>query len=148
MRRYTLGLDVSQRLGELPLFQGLSVAQLQMIARELDGAEAEAGEALVSQGTRTYQYVIIDEGEAEVFQDGVRIASLGPGDFFGELALLDGGTLRTASVVAKTQLRALVLTAHSLHQIREHLPLVAERIDEKAEERRARDAEAAGSPGS
>ncbi len=144
MRRYTLGLEASERLKAMPLFQGLSFPQLQMIARLLDGAEAEAGEEVMTQGTHSFQYMIIEEGAADVFQDGARISALGPGDFFGELALLGGGTPRTASVVATTPLRALVLTSHSLHQIREHMPVVAERIDIKAQERLARDAATAG----
>ncbi len=143
MRRYTLSRDASSRLKDMPLFQGLSFAQLQMIAPHFDGAEAEAGEELMSQGTYSYQYIVIEEGTADVFQDGAKIGALGRGDFFGELALLGGGKPRTASIVATTPLRALVLTSHSLHQIREHVPLLAERIDAKAQERLARDAAAA-----
>jgi CRP-like cAMP-binding protein len=116
-----------------------------MVARLVDGVEADAGETIVEQSTRTYQFVIIEEGEAEVLRDGVRVAMLGPGEFFGELAILAGGSVRSASVIATTPMRALTFSSHFLHQIRERIPQVRERIDREAQERLARNASAAAS---
>jgi CRP-like cAMP-binding protein len=145
VQRHSIGRDGSERLRAIPLFEGLSAAQLRMLAEVADGVEAEAGESIMVQSTRSYQFVIIEEGEAEVLQNGARIRMLGPGNFFGELSILKGGTPRTASVIATTPLRALVLSSTFLHQIRERVPLVGERIDREAYERLARDANAAGS---
>lgn len=145
MRHYTVGVDGIERLAAIPLFEGLSVAELRMVARLVDGTEAEAGEVVVEQSTRSYQFVIIEEGEAEVLRNGARVRMLGPGEFFGELAILSGGTVRSASVIATTPLRALVFSAHFLHEMCERIPVVRERIDREAEERLARDASVAGS---
>jgi CRP/FNR family transcriptional regulator, cyclic AMP receptor protein len=140
VRHYTVGADGVERLEAIPLFAGLSVAELRMVARLVDGVEADAGETIVEQSTHSYQFVIIEEGEAEVLRDGVRVALLGPGEFFGELAILAGGSVRTASVIARTPMRALAFSAHYLHQIREGIPQVRERIDREALERLARNA--------
>jgi CRP-like cAMP-binding protein len=145
VRHFTVGGDASERLGAIPLFDGLSVAELRMIGRVVDGVEADVDEVIMDQGMYGYEFVIIEEGEAEVLRDGVRVRMLGPGEFFGELAILGGGEARSASVVATTPMRALTLTYHFLHQIREQIPLVRERIDREAQERLARNASAAGS---
>lgn len=143
MKRHTLGLDATERLAAVPLFDGLSVAQQRMIARLVDGVEAEAGETIVAQDTHSYQFVIIEDGTAEVRHDGASVSVLGAGDFFGEIAILGGGRPRTATVIASTPLRALVLTAQKFNQVCEAVPLVGERIARTAQERLARDAGAA-----
>jgi CRP-like cAMP-binding protein len=145
VRHFSVGDDASERLGAIPLFDGLSVAELRMIGRLVDCLEADVDEVIMDQGRHGYEFVIIEEGEAEVLRDGVRVRLLGQGEFFGELAILGDGTPRTASVVATTPMRALTLTSHFLHQIREQIPLVRERIDQEAQERLARNASAGGS---
>ena len=138
MRHYTVGADGGERLAAIPLFEGLSTAEMRMVARLVDGVEAQAGEVIVEQSTHSYQLVVIEDGQAEVLRDGVRVAVLGPGDFFGEMAILGGGAPRNASVTATTPLRALTLSSHYLHQIRERIPLVRERVDRVAQERLAK----------
>ncbi|MDZ7734377.1 MAG: cyclic nucleotide-binding domain-containing protein [Acidimicrobiia bacterium] len=81
---------------------------LQKIARASDEVEVDAGRTLVEEGATRHEAYVIVEGEARVSRNGVEVARLGPGDHFGELALLDGGP-RTATVVADTPLRLLVL---------------------------------------
>jgi CRP/FNR family transcriptional regulator, cyclic AMP receptor protein len=140
MKRHTLGLDATQRLAAVPLFDGLSEAQHRMIGRLLDGIEADAGETIVAEDERTYQFVIIERGSAEVRRHGAPVTALGPGDYFGEIAILSGGKPRTATVIATSPLQALVLTAQKLNQICDAVPLVGERLKRTAEERLARDA--------
>jgi hypothetical protein len=70
-----------------------------------------------------------------------------PGDFFGELAILGHGIPRTATVIAKSNIRGLVFNSHFVYQIQERVPLVGERIEREARERRERDTPAAGSSG-
>jgi CRP-like cAMP-binding protein len=115
-----------------------------MLGRLVDELTAEAGETIVAEGEHGYEFTIIEQGEADVLQDGQRIRLLGPGDFFGELAILEDGTPRTASVLATSPLRGLVFTAHFLREIRERVPLVGERLDRVARERLERDANAGG----
>lgn len=142
MKRHTLGLDATERLAAVPLFDGLTGAQHRMIARLVDGVEADAGETIVAQDTHTYQFVIIERGTAEMRHDGEPVSELGAGDYFGEIAILSGGQPRSATVNATTPLRALVLTAQKFNQVCEAVPLVGERIARTAQERLARDASA------
>jgi CRP/FNR family transcriptional regulator, cyclic AMP receptor protein len=140
VKRHTLGLDAGQRLAAIPLFDGLTGAQHRMISRLLDGVEADAGETIVVQDTHTYQFVIIEQGTAEVRHDGAAVTVLGPGDFFGEIAILSGGQPRTATVIASSPLTAFVLTAQKFNQVCEAIPEVKERLTRTAQERLDRDA--------
>ena len=144
MKRRSIGPDGGERLGEIPLFEGVSLGQRRALGRLVDAVEVEAGEAIMVEGSRGYEFMMIEEGEAEVLQNGERIRLLGPGEFFGELAILDDGTPRTATVIARTPLRGLAFTAHFLRELHDRVPLVGERLDREARERLARDSRAAG----
>jgi CRP-like cAMP-binding protein len=109
----------------------------------VDEISAEAGETIMRQGDPGYEFVMIEEGTADVFRNGERVNTVGPGDFCGELAILGDGVSRTASVVATSDLRGLVLTAHFMREMRERLPSVGARIDQVAAEHRERDMNAA-----
>jgi CRP-like cAMP-binding protein len=145
LQSHLIGRDGADRLARLPLFAGVLAAQLHMLAELVSEFEAEAGETIMLEHEHGYDFLIIEEGEAEVVQNGRRIRELGPGDFFGELAILGHGDPRTATVIAKGNLRGLALDSHFLYQIQERVPLVGERIEREARERRKRDAAAAGS---
>ena len=106
------------RLRSVPLFSACSDKELAFIASRADEVDLPAGKVLTEKGKSGGDFFIILEGTAEVESDkGKR--TLGPGDFFGEIALIDNGP-RTATVKAATPLRCLVL-GHSqfrdvLHQ--------------------------------
>ena len=68
---------------------------------------------LVREGDFSYEFMAIEEGEAEVTRGGEHVADLGPGDFFGEMGLLEK-TLRNATVTAKTPMRLVTLTGWDL----------------------------------
>jgi CRP/FNR family transcriptional regulator, cyclic AMP receptor protein len=142
MQRRTVGRDGASRLEKIGLFAELSTGQRQMLARVLDEITATAGETLMREGDPGYEVLILEEGTAEVLQDGARINEMGAGDFFGELAVLETGGPRTASVVATSPLRAIVLTAHFMREVRERMPAVGTQIDRAAAERRQRDEQA------
>jgi len=94
------------RLLELvPLFSGLSRAQLSRVADLAQEVSYGSGRMIVRTGTPGLAFYVIVEGQAKVIRGKIASAkgqaSLGPGDFFGEMALLDGGP-RSASVVAQT----------------------------------------------
>jgi CRP-like cAMP-binding protein len=139
MHRKSVGRDGAERLGKIELFAGLSTGQRQMLARLVDELSVETGEQITREGEYGHEFVVIEDGTADVFQGGSQINALGPGDFLGELAILEDGIPRTATVVATTPIRAIVLTAHFMRELRERWPSIGERIDSAADERRRRD---------
>jgi CRP-like cAMP-binding protein len=109
--------------------------------------KADAGETIMVEAEHGYEFMMIEEGEAEIIQHGQRIRELGQGDFFGELAILGQGIPRTATVIAKSNIRGLLFNSRFVYQIQERVPLVGERIEREARKRRERDTPAAGSSG-
>lgn len=95
------------RLARCPLFAGCNRRQLAEIAAHTCPVEMGAGAVVVRQGTRGHEFYVVMSGHALVVQDGVPVATVGPGDFFGEMALLDRGP-RTATVVATEDMELLV----------------------------------------
>lgn len=95
-------------LARVPLFSALSKRDLQEVLQASDQVEYAADDEIVTEGRVGREFFLILEGEARVTTDGKEITTLGAGDYFGELSLLDKGP-RTASVVAATDLRVLVL---------------------------------------
>jgi CRP-like cAMP-binding protein len=91
----------------VPLFGGCTDKELAFIASRTDEIDIPAGKVLTEKGKSGGDFFIILEGQAEVDADQGR-RTLGPGDFFGEIALIDNGP-RTATVEATTPMRCLVL---------------------------------------
>ena len=89
---------------QVPLFQGLERRELEDIASTMKERSFRAGETLTEEGTGGAAFFVIAEGEAEVTAGGERRRTLGPGDHFGEIALI-AGTDRTATITAKTDMR-------------------------------------------
>jgi CRP/FNR family transcriptional regulator, cyclic AMP receptor protein len=119
--------DYLKHLASVPLFAALSPKDLQKLARVSDEVTIEAGRELVKQGTTGREAYVIVEGEAEVIRGEQVLATLGAGEAFGELALLDGGP-RTASVKASTNLTVLVLGQREFGGIIEEVPGIAHKI--------------------
>ena len=116
--------DVIPTLERMPLFRGIDRKELQRIAGEFDDATYLAGHGILTEGMSGPEFFVILEGTASVQIDGDEVATLGPGDFFGEVAALDGGP-RTASVRAETQLRCVTLPVNGLRQFLLEHPVVA-----------------------
>jgi CRP/FNR family transcriptional regulator, cyclic AMP receptor protein len=95
-------------LQNVPLFQGLSRKQLERIGRLADDLDVPAGKRLAAAGEIGHELFVIIEGYATVRAGRGRTVRLGPGKFFGEMSLIDGGP-RSASVEAATDMRLLVL---------------------------------------
>ena len=87
------------------------------------------------EGDFSYEFMAIEDGEAEVTRHGEHVANLGPGDFFGEMGLLEK-TLRNATVTAKTPMRMVTLTGWDLKRIERSVPEAIERVRATIEERR------------
>jgi CRP/FNR family transcriptional regulator, cyclic AMP receptor protein len=101
--------DVAERLSEVPILAGCSQRELTAIARVVRQIDHEAGFVIAAEGQPGAGLFVIESGEADVSIGGRKINHMGPGDFFGELALLDGGP-RTATVTATTDIRLFALT--------------------------------------
>jgi CRP-like cAMP-binding protein len=123
------------RLQQIRPFADLSVAERKMLTRIVDEFSAPVGSTLVREGDHGYEFMVIEEGTVEVIRQGERIDTMGPGDFFGELAVLADGGHRNASIVATSEVRGLRLSAHDMRMGRERMPLVGEQIDRVIAER-------------
>ena len=97
-----LDIDIAL-LQRVPMFDPLPLPAIEQLARGLESVEVPAGRAVVTQGEIGDRYYVIESGEADVLGDGRIVATLGPGEGFGEIALLRS-TRRTATVVARSSL--------------------------------------------
>ena len=98
-------------------------------------SDLEAGKVLVREGDFSYEFMAIEDGTAEVTRGGEHVADLGPGDFFGEMGLLEK-TLRNATVSAKSAMRLVTLTGWDLRRVERTAPQAIERVRAVLEERR------------
>lgn len=119
--------DHLEQLAKQPLFSACSKRELQRIARAADEIAVEAGRVLVNQGQTGREAFIILEGRAIVKRNGRRIATLGPGDQFGELSLLDHGP-RTATVQAETPMQVMVLSSRAFAGVLDDVPSLAHKL--------------------
>jgi CRP-like cAMP-binding protein len=116
-----------KHLNGIALFERLSKDQLAEVARKADEIDVEAGKRLVSAGRFGYEFFVIENGTAEVVREDEHIADLGPGDFFGEMALL-GDTVRNADVITRSPMTAMVMTDSAFRSLARQMPEVAEEI--------------------
>ena len=127
----------AKSLERVPLFAGLSHREREQVARWADEIDIPSGKHLLDEGRLPHEFFVILDGEVEVTHDGRLLATLGTGDFFGEIALIEHGR-RTASVVTSTPATLAVMSGSSFEAMRHELPQVAERINEAIRERLAR----------
>jgi len=125
----------ANRLKQLPLFASLSEKEREKVAQWADEVDVQQGKHLVDEGQFAYEFFVIEDGTAEVRKGDQKLAELGPGDFFGEIALLEEER-RTASVIATTGLRVIVMTRRDFGSMQSELPSVAATIRQALEERR------------
>ena len=111
------------RLLAVPLFGDLDAHDLSIVARYVEETLAEPGDLLIEQGAMPYELFVIEEGSVDVVRDGEPLATLGPGEVVGEIALL-AHHRRMASVVARTPVRALTLQVDAVQEITAEMPEV------------------------
>jgi CRP/FNR family cyclic AMP-dependent transcriptional regulator len=116
------------RLKTVPLFAGLSAAELHRLSGVTDEIVVPAGTRLIDEGRYSHEFLLIQDGSADVRRAGELIAQLGPGDFAGEIGVMRDAR-RNASVVASTPLTAIVMTARDLRRVTEEMPTIAAQID-------------------
>ncbi|MCB1257091.1 MAG: cyclic nucleotide-binding domain-containing protein [Microthrixaceae bacterium] len=119
--------DRLQRIRNLPIFAACNKHELEEIDRLTDEISIPAGRMLMQQGELGQEFALIISGEAEVIRDDAVIATLGPGDYFGEVALLDSVS-RTASVRAKTDMQLEVLDRRGFNTLLDDLPQLSRSI--------------------
>ena len=123
------------RLQAIPLFSGLSKKERRTVARLADEVDVEPGYRLVRQGEFAYEFFAIEAGTAEVRRGEQYLDELGPGDFCGEMGVVEGAK-RGASVTATSPVTAMVMTASAFRRIDREMPAVAKKIRRAIEERR------------
>jgi CRP-like cAMP-binding protein len=117
----SFGEDLDERIKLLRgiwLFSTCTDDELGRIAALARPVEAAVGEALTRQGEEGLEFFVIVDGDASAAVDGDEVGTIGPGGFFGEMALIDGGD-RVATVTATTPLRLLVLGRQDFNEMLE-----------------------------
>ena len=109
------------------MFRRLSQSELERIAGWLQSYSISEGDVLVREGASAHEFFLIEDGEAAVLEEGERVAVLGPGDFFGEIGLLETGR-RTASEIAATPMDVIVMYRPEFERMKVELPTVADQI--------------------
>ena len=124
MLRHNEKVDLIKRA---PLFWNCSKRELREIAQIADEIDLRKGKEMTHQGERGREFFVLLEGGAEVTKDGRTINELGPGDFFGEIALVSD-TPRTATVTASSPVRALVITDRSFRRLMKDQPEIQGKV--------------------
>ena len=119
--------SIDRQLGAVPLFRGLSKKQLRRISSLMTRVDRPAGQVLTSEGKSGNEFFIVLEGDVEVRQGDRVIATRGPGDYLGEIALLDDRP-RTATVVATTPVSVEVLSRREFMSLLAEAPELSEQI--------------------
>ena len=124
------------RLGAIPLFADLGPDDLDRVASWLEIREESKGRRLTPEGASGYEFFVIEDGTAEVHHEGAKVGSLGPGNFFGEMAMM-GTDDGSHDVVATSPITLFEMFGTHFRELEMILPEVAARIGATLEERRA-----------
>ena len=116
--------ELAERLGAVPLFARCTKRDLRAVARHTEEITYDAGEQVVIEGAIADAFFLILDGEASVNLHGADVATLGPGDYFGEIALLDPSP-RSASVDAATELHVAALNARMFRVLLRDVPEIS-----------------------
>ena len=116
-----------EMLARVPMFSACSKKELQLIARRADPLDIDKGQLLVKEGTPGHEFFVIIDGKAKVTRRGRQVAVLGPGSFFGELALLDTAP-RNATVTAQTPMEVLILGQREFSGLLAEVPAMSNKV--------------------
>ncbi|MEO5840611.1 MAG: cyclic nucleotide-binding domain-containing protein [Acidimicrobiales bacterium] len=119
--------SVDSTLAKIPLFKECTKKELQAVSRLVTPIHVKAGKVLTKEGDPGREFMIIASGAATVRRKGRKIAALGPGDFFGELALL-AGVPRTATVIADTDMVIEALNRAEFATLLDESPSIARKV--------------------
>ena len=113
-------IDLIKRV---PLFKAAKKAELEQIASIADEIDLPAGKAIITEGEPGREFIVLIDGTAEVERGGKKVASIGPGDFFGEISLISK-TPRNATITTTSPVRALVITDRAFRTLLDHSPQI------------------------
>jgi CRP-like cAMP-binding protein len=120
--------ELIDHLRNVPLFSRCTGRELRIVARHAEAIHLPAGSVLFEEGDTGDAFYVVLEGTADVRRGtGRRLNAVGPGGWFGELALLDAAP-RSASVVATSELEVAVLGARIFRTLLRELPTISERL--------------------
>jgi len=140
------GSDINAIVGMLqkaPLWSGLTEKELKVIAHSFKELKYETGDVIVRKGEAGIGFYLMAEGNVEVRSDGQVLSRLGPGQFFGEMSILDGQP-RSADVVALEPSRCLALTSWSFKSIVSSHPKMALKLLQESVRRLSMNAQILG----
>ena len=115
---------VEETLPRVPLFSEMKPKELKKLEQRMGERTFSQGDEIIVEGETGIGFFVIEEGQAEVSVAGVTVRTLGPGEYFGEVALIDGGT-RTATVTAGSELRCRAMSSWEFQPFVEEHPEVA-----------------------
>jgi CRP-like cAMP-binding protein len=115
---------VEETLGRVPLFARVKPKDLKKLGKRMTERSFGEGDTITTEGETGLGFFVIEDGNATVSRDGQIVRNLGPGEYFGEVALIDSGP-RSATVVASTDLRCRGMTAWEFKPFIEEHPDVA-----------------------
>jgi len=121
-------------MAKVPLFSRCSKGELRRIGQIADEVDLPAEKTLTKEGARGREFFVLLEGTADVRRKGRRIRRLGPSDFFGEIALVSN-VPRTATVVATSPVRTLVVTDRGFRSLLERSPAIQLKVLEALAQR-------------
>jgi voltage-gated potassium channel len=124
------------RLREIPLFAGLGKKDIEALGRVADELDVPKGKVLVRQGELGHEFFVLEAGRATVEIDGNHVAEMGPGSFFGEIALI-AEERRTATVTACEDSTVIVLNGPDFRNLKRTMPEVYETVHAEIARRRA-----------
>jgi CRP/FNR family cyclic AMP-dependent transcriptional regulator len=126
-------MNASQLRG-LPLFDGLTSDELEACAGQFEEIEVLAGGGMIREGDYSYKFFVVVEGSVDVLRDFVPVATLGPGEYFGEMGVVTGDK-RNARVVAKQRCIVGRLMTWDLRQLMDEYPSIGAHIQATIDER-------------
>jgi CRP/FNR family transcriptional regulator, cyclic AMP receptor protein len=127
-------VDVSQ-MKSIPLFRDVPDEALNKVATFAELESHPEGAAVVKEGGYANDFFAIEDGTAKVERDGEELAQLGPGDVFGEQALLEGEQ-RSASVIATSPLRVIKIAHWELDKMKRDMPQVVDELNKQVQARK------------
>lgn len=113
--------EVVEALRQVPFFKGMSDKALARVAEIAKEVSHPAGKTVVEEDHSAVGFHMIRSGHADATQGGAVVSTMGPGDYFGEMSLIDGKP-RSASVVATTDLRTLAIPAWNFNRLLDENP--------------------------
>jgi hypothetical protein len=126
----------TESLAQVPLLAGLDPAEMRKVAAAFKQRRFRAGETVTKEGAGAAACFVIDSGSAAVTVQGAQRATLGPGDFFGEVAILGDGR-RSATVTTTSPARVLVLFGTEFRRLEQEHPAIAEQLQAAMQQRLA-----------